>query len=588
MLRPKRFFLLEISGLLLAALVLFLVHSAYSKFSEIGLIRDALSRYQQELRLDIQTVHLLVHEKPVDETQVSSWKTRVRDQLSHMQMIHGQVMGILHAQNVAFDLDLHNAMSISLESLVQYGELMLGADQDETLFRQADEAFDQVYDATLALLQPHQEEVESIIDAERNLIQEHFEDLMTSLLAVFVLTLVMLAWYQHRARQLHLRLQEQIRAGQAVTENLVDGVLTMDAGGNILSANPMIGRILGYSPEELTGQPIEILMAPEHQGKHGSYVSSYITTGVKKIIGMGRKLRARRKDGSLIPIYLGVSEYMLDGRRCFAGVVRDISSELAHEQELLRARDLAEAGSRAKSEFLSSMTHEVRTPLNGVMGALSLLRMESEGKQKEYVDLAYSSSVELLKLLEAVLEYSRMEQQVVDVNPLTINVSNFCNELLDFHHADTEKKHLSAALDIATGVPEDVLVDALRLRQILDHLISNAIKFTPQGGYRVDVGMRSVDGCSSLRFTVSDTGVGIAPEHHEDIFLAFKQVDGSLTRQYGGIGLGLAICKRLAKALGAELTVESEPGKGSRFHLNVPVGVASLAEEASAPLARGA
>ncbi|WP_066271960.1 ATP-binding protein [Hydrogenophaga palleronii] len=257
------------------------------------------------------------------------------------------------------------------------------------------------------------------------------------------------------------------------------------------------------------------------------------------------------------------------------GTVSDIGELKRIEQDSLRAREMAEQASRAKSEFLANISHEVRTPLNAVMGLTRML-MESplNAEQTKWLSLMDASAHALLGLLNDVLDLSRIEAGRLEIENLRFDLHQAL-ELATVTYAEQARdKALDFRFDLQSTLPQWVMGDAGRLRQVMSNLLSNAIKFTPTGGLvevRASVLAPSGDSPKRLQVAVRDKGVGIAPELHANIFNAFTQADASTARRYGGSGLGLAICARLARLMGGDIALESKPGLGSTFTFTMPL-----------------
>ncbi|WP_043158232.1 response regulator [Aeromonas diversa] len=242
-------------------------------------------------------------------------------------------------------------------------------------------------------------------------------------------------------------------------------------------------------------------------------------------------------------------------------------------EKLVRANREAEAGKRAKSTFIANMSHEIRTPMNGVIGMISLLEDElTEPRHVSYMRTARESAEYLLALLNDILDLSKLEAGKIEICPTPCGLEPMLEELGELVRPNYESKGLSFSWHIAPNVPRWIQADGLRVRQILLNLLSNAIKFTDEGEIKVLVGAdHQLGECWQYRITVADTGIGISPQQLATLFKRFVQADPSITRHYGGTGLGLEISRSLARLMGGEIRVESVPGQGSRFTLIVSV-----------------
>ncbi|MDD3519304.1 MAG: ATP-binding protein, partial [Chromatiales bacterium] len=369
--------------------------------------------------------------------------------------------------------------------------------------------------------------------------------------------------------------EQEIRA---VVDNLLDCVITIDAQGIVQNVNPMLTKIFGYAPDEIVGQNVSMLMPEPHRGQHDGYLARYLETGEVHVIGVGREVEGRHRSGRLIPLELSVNEYEMRGQRMFIGTLRDIHERKRLIADLTRARLEAEQANRAKSAFLATMSHEIRTPMNGVIGMVDVL---AHSRLSEYqADLVHTireSASTLLSLIDDILDFSKIEAGKLEIEHVPVSVADLVEGLCNSMVTVAARRGVDLFLFVSPAIPERVLSDDVRLRQMLYNLIGNAIKFSSgRTGKRGRVSVRAEVAQTDplqLSFAIADNGIGMTPATVDQLFTPFTQAEVSTTRRYGGTGLGLTICKRLVDMMQGGIAVASEPGEGSTFTVTLPFDV---------------
>jgi signal transduction histidine kinase len=317
---------------------------------------------------------------------------------------------------------------------------------------------------------------------------------------------------------------------------------------------------------------VKAIVPEPYRNAHDGYIQRYLETGENEIIGKTREISGERKDKTIFPVELSVSEMKIGNETEFIGILRDISERKLIESELVTAREEAENANRAKSDFLAVMSHEIRTPMNGILGMTHVvLDSELTQEQREHLNLVNYSAESLLSLINDILDFSKIEAGKLDLDYSDFRIRDRLDEIVKSLAIRTHEKNVNLVFTIADEVPEVVSGDLGRIRQIIVNLVGNSIKFTEAGEISVAVGVvsRTLDEIE-LEFDISDTGIGISQENQEMIFNPFTQADSSTTRKFGGTGLGLAITSQLIAMMNGKIWVESEPGKGSVFHFIPP------------------
>ena len=403
-------------------------------------------------------------------------------------------------------------------------------------------------------------------------------------------------------KQAEDELRESEALFRAVSESAHDAIVTADSGSMIIKWNNGAERIFGYTADEVIGRPLTILMPERFRDLHLKGIARVSAGGESRVMGKPVELLGMRKDGSVFPLELSLARWQVPQGNFFTGVLRDITERKKVERQLEdyhtsleakiqerthdleQARDSADDANRAKSAFLANMSHEIRTPMNGIIGMANILRREGvTSKQAQRLDTIDASAQHLLSVINDVLDISKieagkftLEEAPVVISSLMANVNSVLSERVKAKglHLLIETEHL----------PHNLVGDPTRLQQALLNYATNAVKFTEQGTVTLRALKQEETADSvTVRFEVTDTGIGIEPEVMSRLFSAFEQADNSMNRKYGGTGLGLAITRRLAELMGGEAGAESAPGVGSTFWFTVKL--TKSGEAAAAPIA---
>lgn len=360
---------------------------------------------------------------------------------------------------------------------------------------------------------------------------------------------------------------------RSIFENATDGIYQSTTDGRLTTVNPAMARIFGYD------SPDEMIEAVSHIGRE-LYLDPREREEILRRVreeGIVSNVESvgRRRGGE--EVWLSWSARAIRGAdgqvEGYEGTVEDITERKRAEAELRNARAAAEAANRAKSEFLANMSHEIRTPMSGVIGMTGLL-MDTDltPEQQDYARTVRSSGDVLLALLDDILDFSKIEAGEVRIERVDFGPHEIIEEAVATFEPRAREKGLSFHRLVSENVPGLLEGDPLRIRQVLTNLLDNALKFTHDGEISLEVERTgTTDDVATIRFTVSDTGIGMTEEQTGRLFRSFSQADASTTRRYGGTGLGLAISKRLVELMGGQMVVESEPEEGSTFHFTLPL-----------------
>ena len=373
---------------------------------------------------------------------------------------------------------------------------------------------------------------------------------------------------------------------RGIVETAADAILTINEAGIIQSYNSAAEHVFGYSAQEAIGQNVSLLMPSPHQEQHDGYLQRYLSGHPSTIFGQRRELVGKRKDDTVFPMELAVSEIKLGVRRTFTGIVRDISDRKQHEQELREAKERAEMAATAKSQFLATMSHEIRTPMNGVIGMTGLLlETPLSTQQQQFAETVRSSGETLLKIINDILDFSKIEAGKLEFELIPFDLRTTLEESLELLAEAAGTKNLELVGLVFANVPTALQGDPGRLRQIFMNLIGNAIKFTSQGEIIVKISSHEETHDEiAIRVEIHDSGEGIPSDILPKLFRPFSQADSSTTRRHGGTGLGLAICKQLVHQMRGEIGVKNRSEGGSTFWFTAqfqkqPESTATISQE---------
>lgn len=404
-----------------------------------------------------------------------------------------------------------------------------------------------------------------------------------ALLMVFGATAFFL---RSRYAQSQLKIIENEQRLSSFLNSAFDPIICIDIYGTIQSINPAVIIQFGYDSTELLGNNVKMLMPEPYQSEHDGYLQAFQKTGKRKILNMVREVPARRKNGTISPMELSVTESIVNGKISFLGIIRDISERKEAEKELLHAytmleerihertqelqesKNLAEKSNRSKSEFLARMSHELRTPMNAILGFAQLMQESTKDPlpkaHRNRTSQILKAGNHLLELINEVLDLSSIEAGKISVSMEPICIANLVEEVLPVVRPMSQKYNITLINEITPNKNIYVLADKTRLRQVLLNLISNGIKYNRKNG-SVTLYAHFKEG-SQLRIDVVDTGMGIPEEQFSQLFDPFNRLEAD-TGDIEGTGIGMTISKKLMEVMGGTISVKSSVGVGSTFSI---------------------
>ena len=379
-------------------------------------------------------------------------------------------------------------------------------------------------------------------------------------------------------RQLYRKLEDGEMRLRAILDTAVDGIITIDCRGLVLSFSPSAERLFGWTADEVIGRNIKMLMPEPDKSRHDSYLHNYLRTGAPKIIGSGREVMGLRKDGSLMPMRLAVGRVDLPDALLFVGFVSDITERHNLETSLRETAQRAERAAAAKSTFLANMSHEIRTPMNSIIGFTELLLKDGglSDTQRNHLSIVRQSSRSLLGLLNDILDTTRLEKGGLPLESIDFSLRDLVFQVDNSLRLTAQNKGLEFTVDYPQGMPEYFRGDPLRIQQVLTNILGNAIKFTERGSVKLALAYE----LGRVHAIVKDTGIGMSPEQVSKVFSPFTQADASISRRFGGTGLGTTISMQLVELMQGSIDVESRQGEGSIFYIQLPLPLGKKPESA--------
>lgn len=371
-----------------------------------------------------------------------------------------------------------------------------------------------------------------------------------------------------------VQLQERLKTN--LVDSSLDAIVTITGDGNVIDFSQSAERLFGWGKDEILGQKMEDFLIPEDlRQAHQKGMNHFLATGEGPLIGQRVETRAVHRSGRVLAVELALTAVWVNNDVYVTAAIRDITERKRREQELVEAKAQAEEASVAKSRFLSYMSHEIRSPLNAVLGSLALIRERGKIQPEEhyYLDLAQESGDSLLKVVNEVLDFSKIEAGHIQFEKTPSSLRDLVQGVQAAILAKGIKPQVEMFTELPQTLPKTLLLDRDHLRQVLTILLDNAYKFTEKGSVTVVAAITEMPVPSKegyLSISVADTGPGVPPALVDTIFSEFEQTDATRDSGFGGTGLGLAIAKRLITGMGGKIDLESELGAGSVFRIEVP------------------
>lgn len=362
---------------------------------------------------------------------------------------------------------------------------------------------------------------------------------------------------------------------QAIFDTAVEAIIVIDRWGRIQQWSRSAEIIFGYTADDVCGENVNVILDGTSPVQHNAFASYFENTDDAAMNGIGREVDGRRRDGTVVPIELSVGRAIVDGEILYTGILRDITIRKAIEQELLEATKAKQAN-ELKSNFLAHMSHEMRTPLNAILGFSDVMKQETFGPldktYKDYANDIFSSGNHLLNVVNALLDLSKVENAAQDLNITEIDLRVLLNDVTGMLRGQAEDKNLTVSTLIDSDLQDAIQSDRGKLLQIIINLVNNAVKYTPDDGR---VSLRARPDGDMVEIIVEDTGIGMSEEEVALAVKPFGQVKNAFTSNTGGTGLGLPIVVSFVDLLGGDMTIDSIKNKGTTVIIRVPADYAT-------------
>lgn len=402
--------------------------------------------------------------------------------------------------------------------------------------------------------------------------------LLLAIFTIFITVLVLAGNRLLRYRLLYRQLESKESRMRATLDTSADAILTLDSKGQIISVNHACERLFGWPSNSLLGENLQRLLSEHDFTHHQLHIQRYLKNHDKQQLNKNREVTGLHRTGNPIPMRMFTGLIPISEATIFVVILSDISNYKEMANSLLQALKQAEDEAQKKTLFLANISHELRTPLNAILGfSEMLLKTENNKPTLHHLQIIYDSGQSLLSLLNDILDTTKLERGSFTLEQVSFSLKHLSQQVYASMRLIAESKGLSLNMTLDPTLADYYFGDPLRTQQILNNLLSNAIKFTETGSVDLNISRQS----TQVRIVIKDTGIGMTEEQKKRIFLPFMQADSSISRRFGGTGLGVTIVRQLIDAMQGELHVHSTPGQGSEFIVLLPLPISNKVEDRS-------